>query len=197
MAMYQGKKKYPKGEIDLEACIDNNNTNNDDISNKSLDERLCVICLDKIIRNGSILGLSDADASNLALPEEGGILVSKRNNNNNGSIVNERGTNGVDKDNTCTLFSPDDDTLMTIQNQRPDMAIPVIQGWKCNHLYHRVCILPWFEQGKLSCPCCRRDLLNPSDFRNAVLSVLRKERLQMMHRWGVGEGWTSSVRYNE
>ena len=67
----------------------------------------------------------------------------------------------------------------------------IIKGWNCNHIYHKECIKPWLEQGKLTCPCCRRDMLNSNDFRTAVLSVLKKERIQMLHRWGIDEEWTN------
>ena len=65
----------------------------------------------------------------------------------------------------------------------------MIQGNQCKHVFHRGCIRPWLEQGKVSCPCCRKDIINPEDFKTAVVSVLRKERLQMMQRWGIRDDW--------
>ena len=65
----------------------------------------------------------------------------------------------------------------------------IMKGFQCKHVFHQACIQPWFEQGKISCPCCRLDLINPDDFKDALLRVLRKERIQTMHRWGVTEGW--------
>ncbi len=90
-----------------------------------------------------------------------------------------------------------EDSGIMIESNDNKMA-PIIKGFRCKHCYHRACIRPWFELGKLSCPCCRIDLLNPCDFRSAVLSVLRKERLQEMQKWGVRDGWASiSHSYSE
>jgi len=112
------------------------------------------------------------------------------------SIIYDR-----DSSSKNTLFPPEDHEnninidIMTKENEL--VTTPILRGFRCHHAYHRECIQPWFEQGKLSCPCCRIDLLNPCDFRCAVLSVLRKERLQVLQRWGVSNEWANiSTNYN-
>jgi len=50
---------------------------------------------------------------------------------------------------TCAICFMPVDTEELVEEKREYMLTP------CNHLYHDVCLLTWFDSGSLTCPVCR------------------------------------------
>ena len=48
-------------------------------------------------------------------------------------------------------------------------TIAYSQNDKCNHYYHKECIIPWFMSGNISCPNCRRDFISFKRERKACM----------------------------
>eukprot|EP01083_Nonionella_stella_P022083 61065_1 len=175
-----GRFNNTNQERDLEEGT-NNDVSSDKVgnqnSNRSLAEQLCVICLDHV---GDIF---TSPMEQQQQQKEQGLSPF--------AITIKSASIPTPTSTPCTSPTSSPASISSPKSIRKDNPSPIIRGWNCNHIYHKECIQPWLEQGKISCPCCRQDLLNPDDFRHAVTSVLRKERLHMMRRWGIKqELWT-------
>ena len=63
----------------------------------------------------------------------------------NGGDIEESGEERL----TCAICFMPVDTEELVEEKREYMLTP------CNHLYHDVCLLTWFDSGSLTCPVCR------------------------------------------
>ncbi len=124
--------------------------------------------------------------SNASLPHPALSASSSNNNKSNKSNNNKK---SAAASSSYLHHKRTSNATTTSDGTNIDKNRLIIQGYQCKHVFHRGCIKPWLEQGKISCPCCRKDIINPNDFKCAVVSVLRKERLQMMQRWGIKQNW--------
>lgn len=51
----------------------------------------------------------------------------------------------------------------------------VVQGNKCNHIFHRGCLLNWLKLNNDICPVCRKDLMTSDEYLNAAKAVLGED----------------------
>lgn len=55
-------------------------------------------------------------------------------------------------------------------------GIRVMTGAQCKHMFHDTCCQRWLLQHD-HCPYCRKEMILPTDFRNAAVAVLGKDRV--------------------
>lgn len=56
-------------------------------------------------------------------------------------------------------------------------GIRVMTGAQCKHMFHDTCCQRWLLQHD-HCPYCRKEMILPTDFRNAAVAVLGKDRVE-------------------
>jgi Ring finger domain len=65
-------------------------------------------------------------------------------------------------------------------------GIRVMSGAHCKHMFHDTCCQRWLLQHD-HCPYCRKEMISPTDFRNAAVAVLGKDRVEELSVTAVEE----------
>jgi Ring finger domain len=71
-------------------------------------------------------------------------------------------------------------------------GIRVMTGAQCKHMFHDVCCQRWLLQHD-HCPYCRKEMILPTDFRNAAVAVLGKDRVEELSVTAVVESNPSQL----
>jgi hypothetical protein len=71
-------------------------------------------------------------------------------------------------------------------------GIRVITGAQCKHMFHDTCCQRWLLQHD-HCPYCRKEMILPTDFRNAAIAVLGKDRVEELSVTSAGQPSPSQV----
>lgn len=51
---------------------------------------------------------------------------------------------------------------------------------KCQHVFHKTCLLEWLDQHDI-CPCCRRTMITDSEWRHAASETLHGAQMHAFH----------------
>jgi len=104
----------------------------------------------------------------------------------------ERHTDPSPTDDTASSTSDDDqEQVCCICLAECEKGCQLMMGTRCNHFFHSDCCMEWLQKHD-HCPYCRKEMMSPSEMREAAIQVLGPDRVISMRQGEPVEETTAS-----